>query len=595
MTLAADTLAVLCVMLHTMLHYYVSMQNVRNEKFNGKPFKVDDGELDFDNAPTAGLLEFDYVSTTTTAPTTAPTSHKRFCEVLESIGLLTSQESSVLNTAGVSRTAGAVDKLDKQPLGKEFAEYLHLLNSGETVKAVKSTSSRALFKGSVTPRSVTATPRTKLASIAGTQRRSIIKQQSVDEGTPSRRSSMLSCVGALSSSGAATAAAAAAAAAAAIAADATTAANGSNKGSSIASIAEDGAVDNSSSKQQHGNMAGIMSTLKHSAGVGEYGEDLGSSAQDTLTAISKLSSSASALMQLEEAMCDRHFTTLQVSFLLLCFMRKFSADTDLQDTLVELVVSIFPFITNLVDIGDVITLLQPAQQAELYYRIGWLNLWNPIRPDGYIELNLLRREERQIAKLAMHLLMCDGAVKWCDEEYSFKRYDLHLGGWQLPKAWLTESALPSRGVLCFTLVTNSNNSNNSSSSSSSAGSTSTITTSRTTVSITATSSTTASSSGDGSSGSGRVQPNWPLRTALCEHVVLCDPPVHLTTMYSTSSNADSSAADSAKLKGKDVVDALCIAGNIEFFYGTPPVNYRPRAGTTSSESESATVTAAATA
>jgi hypothetical protein len=563
------------------LYCHSHVQNVRNEQFNGKPFKFEAGELDFDNAPTAGLLEFDYVSTTTTSPTTAPTSHKRFCELLESIGLLTSRESAVLNTAGVSRTAAAVDKLDKQPLGKEFAEDLHLLNSGEALKTVK-VSSRATAKGSVTPRSATATPRAKLASVSSAPRRSIMKQQSVDESSPLQQKQRNSIVSSLSglSSGGAVAAAAAAAVAAAAAASGSSSSSGSAL--TIDSIAEGSTADSS---KQHTHMAGLKSTLKHSGGVGEYGEDIGVTAQDTLTAISKLSSSASALMQLEEAVCDRHFTTLQVAFLLLCFMRKFSADADVQDTLVELVVSVFPFITNLVDISDVITLLQPAQQAELYYRIGWLNLWNPIRPDGYTELNLMRREERQIAKLAMHLLMCDAAVKWCDEEYSFKRYDLHLGGWQLPKAWLTESALPSRGVLCFTLVTNSNNS--SSSSSSSGGSSGSINT-RSSVSVTAAA--TSSSSGDGSSGSDRVQPNWSLRTVLCEHVVLCDPPVHLTAAYSSTSSTDSTSGDSAKLTGKDVVDTLCIAGNIEFFYGAPPVNYKPRAAT---ESEGATVTAAA--
>lgn len=32
-------------------------------------------------------------------------------------------------------------------------------------------------------------------------------------------------------------------------------------------------------------------------------------------------------------------------------------------------------------------------------RVGWLAAWNPCRPDGYVELSLDRREERQVAKV----------------------------------------------------------------------------------------------------------------------------------------------------------------------------------------------------
>lgn len=32
-------------------------------------------------------------------------------------------------------------------------------------------------------------------------------------------------------------------------------------------------------------------------------------------------------------------------------------------------------------------------------RVGWLAMWNPCRPDGYMELSLDRRDDRQVAKV----------------------------------------------------------------------------------------------------------------------------------------------------------------------------------------------------
>lgn len=43
--------------------------------------------------------------------------------------------------------------------------------------------------------------------------------------------------------------------------------------------------------------------------------------------------------------------------------------------------------------------LEEKSQAFVLKRVGWLASWNPCRPDGYFELALDRREERQVAKV----------------------------------------------------------------------------------------------------------------------------------------------------------------------------------------------------
>lgn len=45
--------------------------------------------------------------------------------------------------------------------------------------------------------------------------------------------------------------------------------------------------------------------------------------------------------------------------------------------------------------------LDDHSQAFVIKRIGWLAAWNPCRPDGYMEMALDRREERQIAKAGL--------------------------------------------------------------------------------------------------------------------------------------------------------------------------------------------------
>lgn len=42
----------------------------------------------------------------------------------------------------------------------------------------------------------------------------------------------------------------------------------------------------------------------------------------------------------------------------------------------------------------------------LIFRLGWLNIWNPIKAEGCMWLNISRREERQVLHdITVHLLI----------------------------------------------------------------------------------------------------------------------------------------------------------------------------------------------
>jgi hypothetical protein len=41
-------------------------------------------------------------------------------------------------------------------------------------------------------------------------------------------------------------------------------------------------------------------------------------------------------------------------------------------------------------------MFSPEEQAVIIFRLGYLNIWDTFKPEGWIELNLGRREERQV-------------------------------------------------------------------------------------------------------------------------------------------------------------------------------------------------------
>lgn len=43
------------------------------------------------------------------------------------------------------------------------------------------------------------------------------------------------------------------------------------------------------------------------------------------------------------------------------------------------------------------SLFTPKEEAFLIYSIGYLNYFSPLKAEGYIELNVARREERQVS------------------------------------------------------------------------------------------------------------------------------------------------------------------------------------------------------
>lgn len=108
-----------------------------------------------------------------------------------------------------------------------------------------------------------------------------------------------------------------------------------------------------------------------------------------------------------------------------------------------------------VDIHEYMSLagsLEDRSQAFVLKRVGWLAAWNPCRPDGYVELALDRREERQIAKVIppppekchMITLADDQVPSMVHTRFGFKRVEGAWVVWQIStsKVEITSDSQP---------------------------------------------------------------------------------------------------------------------------------------------------------
>ncbi len=144
---------------------------------------------------------------------------------------------------------------------------------------------------------------------------------------------------------------------------------------------------------------------------------------------------------------------------------------------VEVLVLLFERIADLWCIERVLWALSMPERRAAVVRLGWLNLWDPMAPDGKYTLDLSSHEERSVATMLVHLAMkepgqnfvgaeqqrppqqrrraCCTALTYihtrrcrarADAQYIIQK--LPVPGWTLPASWAR--GLPKRGTLSVT-------------------------------------------------------------------------------------------------------------------------------------------------
>lgn len=113
---------------------------------------------------------------------------------------------------------------------------------------------------------------------------------------------------------------------------------------------------------------------------------------------------------------------------------------------VDLVVQLFSCIIDLHNIEIVFRQLTAYEIACIRCRLGYLNLFNPIKPEGSYEFDLSRREERQIVKMLAQLSVVEPGDNLPFVQFRWDRDMDPMPGYELTEPWLTEEGLPSRGL-----------------------------------------------------------------------------------------------------------------------------------------------------
>jgi hypothetical protein len=106
---------------------------------------------------------------------------------------------------------------------------------------------------------------------------------------------------------------------------------------------------------------------------------------------------------------------------------------------IRVIVATFLF-NRLVDFGEVDSLLDvlsEEDESELQWRLGPLNVINPLRIERYFDLDLTSYEDRQLCKMLVHLAVEEPGENWQQEEYRWSQHGAPVPGWVLPLSWTT--------------------------------------------------------------------------------------------------------------------------------------------------------------
>mmetsp|Transcript_26381 Transcript_26381/g.39138 ORF Transcript_26381/g.39138 Transcript_26381/m.39138 type:complete len:1369 (+) Transcript_26381:243-4349(+) len=120
---------------------------------------------------------------------------------------------------------------------------------------------------------------------------------------------------------------------------------------------------------------------------------------------------------------------------------------------VEVVVRLFSRVVDVHNFDLVLRILTPFEYACVVCRLGMLNIFNPMKPEGYISIDLSIHEERVVAKMLSALSFTEPGDNIRDPTLRFEWGFDDVPGWELLPTWLTEEGMPHRGIMCVDYYT----------------------------------------------------------------------------------------------------------------------------------------------
>ena len=116
---------------------------------------------------------------------------------------------------------------------------------------------------------------------------------------------------------------------------------------------------------------------------------------------------------------------------------------------IELIIAMFCQIVDPINFELVMSKLNAKERGMLLFRVGILNIWNPLKPDGAYSLNISHRGDRQVLKVLLMLSCIEPGQNWVDETFR-ESHDIAVaavGDWNVPLAWYADVNIPPHGIV----------------------------------------------------------------------------------------------------------------------------------------------------
>jgi len=128
--------------------------------------------------------------------------------------------------------------------------------------------------------------------------------------------------------------------------------------------------------------------------------------------------------------------------------------TDFSTFRVELIIRLFTQICDKVNFDFILRILLPKEISMIIFRLGWLNIFSPLKIQGAFAVDLSRRDDRQLAKLLIYFNHVESktskenlnAVNYLDGKGSADGISFIKSDFEVPVAWHRDISLPNTGI-----------------------------------------------------------------------------------------------------------------------------------------------------
>ena len=134
------------------------------------------------------------------------------------------------------------------------------------------------------------------------------------------------------------------------------------------------------------------------------------------------------LQELQVAACSINLTVRQAIEIIDHFPRQ-------EHARVQAIVALHRTLLDLENFQLILRIVDDSEAKEVVHRLGWLNVFNPVKPEHFFRLDLRYKDHQRMAEMLSILAIEEPGDNWLDEEYRWSSYDDPVVGWVLPKSW----------------------------------------------------------------------------------------------------------------------------------------------------------------